>query len=362
MIPSFSIKEILKRSLIKIMNINVALLGCGTVGIKYLELIQNKKKDLKNKYGLNLSIVGVADSTGIAIDEAGLDIEQIIKVKTKQNKIGLYPKKGTLKASGIDILNKVHVDVVIESGVSDMETGGLSLDYARKALGLGIHVVFLSKGALVHSYQELQQLASEKNAQIKLSGATAAALPTIDVALQSLAGTDIGLIQGILNGTSNFILTQMTQHSVTYEDALKEAQEKGIAEPNPSNDVEGYDTASKILILANAVMGASLTMDDVEIKGITEVTAEQIESARKNGQVIKLIGEAKKDGNQVKVSVKLEKLNADHPMTIVHNEVKGIHFTTDTMGDLTVIGGKSNPRAAAAAALKDTILLFKEAK
>lgn len=342
-----------------ILKLNVALLGCGTVGLKFLELIQEKKENLKHRYNLELTIVGVADSTGVAMDESGLDLNQVIQVKSNQRKIGVYPKKGRLNVSGIEILNNMNVDVVIEAGLSDVKTGGLSLDYAKKALEQGIHVVFVSKGALVHSYQSLQRLASENNAQIKLSGATAAALPTVDIALQSLAGTEVGLIQGILNGTTNFILTQMTQKGMSYEEALKEAQAKGIAEPNPASDVEGFDTASKILILANAVMDADLTLDQVEINGITNITAEQILAAQKNDKVFKLIGEAVKENNQVKVSVKAEELRTSHPMANVHNEVKGIHFTTDTMGDLTVIGGKSYPKAAAAAALKDTIMLMK---
>ncbi|MEI3605087.1 homoserine dehydrogenase [Pseudogracilibacillus sp. SE30717A] len=339
------------------MVINLALLGCGTVGLKFLELIQEKKSDLKNRYNIELSIVGVADSTGVAIDETGLDIDQIIEVKEKQRKIGLYPEKGELGVLGSGILDRVKVDVVIEAGVSDVETGGLSLEYAKKALGQGVHVVFVSKGALVHSYDELAQIAAKHNAELKVSGATAAALPTVDVALQSLAGTEIELIQGIFNGTTNYILTQMTQHEVSYQDALKKAQEKGIAEPDPTNDVEGYDTASKVLILANAVMNANLTFKDVEITGITEVTKKQIESARKNGQVIKLMGIVRKENGQIKAVVKPEKLIADHPMANVHNSEKGIHFVTDTMGDLTVIGGRSDPKAAAAAALKDTIML-----
>ncbi len=337
--------------------VNLALLGCGTVGLKFLELIQEKKTDLKRRYNLELSIVGVADSTGVAIDEAGLDIDQLIEVKEKQKKIGLYPEKGKLGVLGSEILDKVKVDIVIEAGISDVETGGLGLEYAKKAFGLGIHVVFVSKGALVHSYEELTLLASENNAEMKVSGATAAALPTVDVALQSLAGTEIELIQGIFNGTTNYILTQMTEHEVSYQDALKKAQEKGIAEPDPTNDVEGYDTASKVLILANAVMDVNLTFKDVEITGITKVTMEQIESARKNGQVIKLMGTVRKENGQIKAVVKPEKLIADHPMANVHNSEKGIHFVTDTMGDLTVSGGRSDPKAAAAAALKDTIML-----
>src|SRR5699024_5247774 len=106
------------------MNFKVALLGCGTVGIKLLELIKEKKTVLKNQYNLAISVVGVADSTGIAIDEDGLDIDQIIEIKTKQGKVGLYPKQGKLGVSGTEILSNVDVDVVIESGVSDVQTGG----------------------------------------------------------------------------------------------------------------------------------------------------------------------------------------------------------------------------------------------
>lgn len=337
----------------------LTLIGCGTVGIKFLELIRDKEQDLKDRYNLEISIVGAVDSSGAAINENGLDIDTLIDTKVNHGKISLYPNDGHENKTGLDVINEVESDVVLEAGVSDVKTGGIALENAKAAIKKKNDVVFLNKGPLVAALNELNELSAENGVSLKLSGATAAALPTIDVAVDSLAGTTIHSVEGIFNGTTNFILGKMTNENESYDAALKEAQSIGIAETDPRNDVEGYDTATKILILANTVMGGNLTLNDVEINGITNITIDDIKKAQANSKVIKLLGKAVNDNGDIKVNIDVYELDENHPLANVENEVKGIHFVTDTMGELTVIGGKSDPRAAAAAALKDVILLRK---
>ena len=195
---------------------------------------------------------------------------------------------------------------------------------------------------------------------MRFSGATAAALPALDVGLFSLAGTEILSIEGILNGTSNFILTRMGE-GVTYEKALEEARAKGIAEHNPALDVEGWDTASKLLLIGNSALGLSLSLVDIKVQGITAIPPALIESSRKEGRTIKLIGKISRRGTDWDAEVTPIAIAPGHPLSGVDGTNKGITFQTDTMGAVTVTGGKSDPRGAAAALLKDIIQTYDRA-
>jgi homoserine dehydrogenase len=164
--------------------------------------------------------------------------------------------------------------------------------------------------------------------------------------------------EGILNGTTNYILTRMYEDGCPYAEALAEAQKMGVAEPDPSLDVEGRDTANKILLIANEVLQAGLSLGDIPVEGITRVKPEDIQKARKEGKVIKLIGKAEKKDGKVAASVAPMALPADHPLASVRGTEKAVSYLTDTMDRVTVSGGKSNPMGAAAAILKDIIRIY----
>ena len=180
------------------------------------------------------------------------------------------------------------------------------------------------------------------------------------MALTSLAGTDILSAEGILNGTTNYILPRMHEDRVSYEEALKEAQKMGVAEPDPSLDVEGKDTANKILLIANEVFRVSLTLNDISVEGITGITPSRIEEAKARERVIKLIGKVEKKDGRVVASVAPLELPKEHPLAAVRGTEKAISYFTDTMDRVTVSGGKSNPLGAGAALLKDIINIYRQ--
>jgi homoserine dehydrogenase len=191
-----------------------------------------------------------------------------------------------------------------------------------------------------------------------ISAATAAALPTLDVGLSCLAGTEVLAAEGILNGTTNYILTRMHEDGSLYAEALAEAQTMGVAEPDPSLDVEGRDTANKILLIANEVFEAGLSLQEVAVEGITKVSPQDIQRAKDGGKVIKLIGKVEKKDGSILASVAPTALPANHPLASVRGTEKAISYLTDTMDRVTVSGGKSNPLGAAAALLKDIIRIY----
>jgi homoserine dehydrogenase len=259
----------------------------------------------------------------------------------------------------VSVLESIKPGVLVECTPSDIKSGGPGLSYIRQALDMGWNVVTASKGPLVIDFRGLHEKAEKKHVALKFSGATAAALPALDVALYSLAGAEISRIEGILNGTTNYILTRMKE-GVDYKDALKEAQSKGIAETDPSLDVSGLDTASKILIISNALMKTDFTLNDMTVEGIDAIPPHLLTQARKKDRALKLLGILLKRAEELRLEVRLTVIDSSHPLFGVDGTNKGIVFTTDTMDCVTVTGGKSDPRGAGAALLKDIINIYRK--
>ena len=200
-------------------------------------------------------------------------------------------------------------------------------------------------------------MAAENKVAFKISGATGAALPTLDIGFFSTAGAEITSIEGILNGTTNYILTRMKEGS-NFQSALKEAQEKGIAEPDPSLDIVGWDTAYKMLLISNSLLNIDISLDEVKVTGIRAIPQKLVNKGREKGKSLKLLGILSgKEGNY-QVQVKPEVIDENHPLYNVNGTEKGIVYHTDTMSSITVSGGKSDPLGAAASLLKDIIHIY----
>jgi homoserine dehydrogenase len=257
------------------------------------------------------------------------------------------------------VLDSIKPGVLVECTPSNIKSGGPGLSHIRHALDRGWNVVTASKGPLVIDFRGLHEKAEKKHVALKFSGATAAALPALDIALYSLAGAEISRIEGILNGTTNYILTRMKE-GVDYKEALKEAQSKGIAETDPSLDVSGLDTASKILIISNALLKTDFTLDDMTVEGIDAIPPYLLTQGRKKDRALKLLGILFKLGEELRLEVRLTVIDSSHPLFGVDGTNKGIVFTTDTMDSVTLTGGKSDPKGAGASLLKDIINIYRK--
>ncbi|MCK7482542.1 MAG: homoserine dehydrogenase [Candidatus Moduliflexus flocculans] len=249
---------------------------------------------------------------------------------------------------------------LVECTLSDLETGEPGLSYIKAAFRGGWHAVAASKGALVVGLPELKALAAENGVFLKFSGATAAALPTLDVGLFSLAGARIEGIQGVLNGTSNYILTRMGE-GLAYGDALKDAQDRGIAEPDPTSDVGGWDTASKILLITNACLDAGYVLKDVHVRGIVDLTGEFVRSARAEGRAVKLLATAGpgRKGERWSLDVRPFDPRADPPALPCRRDREGHHVLHGLHGRRHRDRRPFQPRGAAAALLKDIINIYR---
>jgi homoserine dehydrogenase len=331
--------------------VNIILVGFGNVGQAFLRVAHEKKELCRTRYGLDIKFYSIFELGGAIHSSRPLDTSEILEKYSSLSMLRRNPLwNPDLKLSSV--LESLKPGVLVKSG-------GPALSHIRHALDRGWNVVTANKGPLVIDFRGLHEKAEKKQVALKFSGATAAALPTIDVALYSLAGAEIIRIEGILNGTTNYILTRMKQ-GIDYKEALKEAQSKGIAETDPSLDVSGLDTASKILIISNALLNTDFTLDDMTVEGIDAIPPYLLTQGRKKDKALKLLGTLYKRAEELRLEVRLTVIDSSHPLFGVDGTNKGIVFTTDTMDSITVTGGKSDPKGAGASLLKDIINIYRK--
>jgi homoserine dehydrogenase len=337
-------------------SVNIIVAGFGRVGRAFWKVVEDKRAVCRERYGLDLILRAVFKSDGGIFGDTPLFIEPFLTGAPLEAQKSPDWKPG-LRVQ--DIIGDLDPGVLVECTPSDLRTGEPGLSYLTAALDQGWHAVAASKGALALRFKELIGLARRNGVQLKFSGAAAAALPTLDVGIQSLAGADILGIEGILNGTTNFILTRMGEGK-DYEQALNEAQDKGIAEPDPTLDIDGWDTACKLLLISNAVMKTNFGLGEVQVEGIRGISHELVIKASQLGKAIKLMGKCSKDerDHPWKLEVGLILLDPSHPLYGVNGTTKAITFYTDTLGSVTVIGGKSDPVGTGASLLKDIIGIY----
>jgi homoserine dehydrogenase len=219
-------------------------------------------------------------------------------------------------------------------------------------------VVTSNKGPLLFGLRGLRKQAAEKGVGFKYSASVGGALPIIPTGYYSLAGCRVNSIEGILNGTCNFILTQMAKTGATVERALAQAQQMGIAETDPKLDVQGHDTAFKLLVAVNSIMDVDKKISDVKVSGIEHVTQEEIRQVIGRGRLLKLVGRATKENGGVEMTVGLEEVDSEHPFYSVNGIWKAVLFKTELLGEIVLLGGKSNPQLAAGAMIRDVLNLL----
>jgi len=337
------------------MHFKLAFIGFGTVGQGFTEILLEKKDMLEKKYNFSWSIVAISDiMKGSIYDENGLDMNKILDLVKSGKKLDEYPT-GTKGLDSISTINDTNADTIIEVTFTDVKTGEPALTHIKTALSAGKNVVSTNKGPVVKQAVELLDLAESNKAQYSFEGVVLAGTPALNLANYTLAGNNISGFKGILNGTTNYILTRM-EEGMPYEDALKKAQELGYAEADPTGDVEGLDALGKVVILTNVVMGKKITWIDVERKGITKITTEDIEKAKSEGKRWKLIGSAEIQSNgSVKAKVSPEKLPLDDPLAGVGEATNALTFFTDELGPVTIVGPGAGRRETGFSLLIDLL-------
>jgi len=337
------------------MEFNIAFIGFGVVGQGLAKILIEQEQMLKEKYDFHFKVVAISDKIkGSWYKRMGLDLKRLLE---------LVEENGNLKGYGDGIegwdslktIKETNANLILELAWTDLKTGEPAITHVKTALENKKHVVMTNKGPIALAVRELLDLAKANGVEMRYEGTVLSGTPALNLGLYNLAGSGITQAKGIVNGTTNYILSEM-EKGLSYEDALKQAQELGYAEADPTADVEGYDALGKIVILANTVMGANLSKDEPPCEGITKITAEDISKAKAEGFRWKLIAgaEIKEDGS-VEAYVRPEKIPLDHPLANIMGPTNALTYTTKYLGDITVVGPGAGKLPTGFAVLTDIL-------
>jgi len=328
------------------------LIGFGTVGQGLSELLLKKKHDLTSRYDLDVKVVGISDMLkGSVLNEDGIDLARALKA-AKSGDLKKLPNQ--FEGDALAMIVAAEADMMVEATYTDIKTGEPATSHIKAALNKGMHVTTTNKGPVALYLRELSDLAKKKEVHFYYEGTVISGTPLLNLIRDTLAGSHISEIKGILNGTTNYILSEMEQGQ-PYGAVLKRAQELGYAEAAPDADVLGWDALAKITILANAVFGVDVKPDAFSCRGITEITAEAIADAKARGKRFKLIGHLKRTTDGVTGSVAPQEVDLTHPLAGVMGATNAVTISTDTLGDVTIVGPGAGRIATGYSALIDII-------
>jgi homoserine dehydrogenase len=327
----------------------IILVGYGVVGKGVTTILARRYAEKVTSYGFNPKIVAIADIDGAVINPRGLSPEKLEALK-QTRPISSDPDFGHPGVAALDVIESVEAEVVVELTPVNIKNGEPSISHITTAFKTGKHVVTTNKGPLAIAMPALTELAEYNNVFLRFSGTVGGGTPMLEFAKRCLAGDKILGIRGILNGTTNYILTEMSQNHVSFQDALANAQKLGYAEREPSMDIDGFDTACKVVILANWIMNKKITLKDVDRTGIRDVSLQMLEEATKRNSTIKLIGSI--EGG--KATVKPTEISVTHPLC-VSGVLNAVTFSTEYAAEQTLIGRGAGGIETASAVLRDLL-------
>jgi homoserine dehydrogenase len=324
------------------------LLGFGVVGQSFVKLLLSHSTDLYNDYGIKPKVVACADNEGIITCDQGLDLDRLLNVKKKKKSVIHYGAKGN-RSEILDVIENIDAEVVIELTPTNIVDGEPGKNHIISAMKSGRNVITVNKGPLALEFPSLMELAEYNRIAFKFSGTVGGGTPILEFAKRCLKGDRIISFEGILNGTTNYILSKMYE-GLNFSEALQDASEKGYAEKDPTLDIDGYDAVAKLVIASNFLMNMKSTMKDVRRLGIRDVKPSQVLNERKKGNAIKLIASC--DGKNL--VVKPKPVSMKDPIC-VDGILNAITFTCQHSGQQTIIGKGAGGMETASAILRDLI-------
>ncbi|MFQ3633957.1 homoserine dehydrogenase [Roseiflexus sp.] len=331
----------------------LALVGFGSVGRGLAEILSLHRQRFIDRNDADIRIVAVCTRRWCVYEPNGIDAATLLRA-VASDAVGALP--GACAWSADQMIASADADVLVEASPTDMATGEPATTYIRAAIARGMHVITANKGPIALHFAELRRLAAERGVMLGFEATVMSGTPALRLGWSDLAGCDIQEVRGIVNGTTNFILTRM-ERGMDYASALAEAQRLGYAETDPTGDVEGYDAAGKAAILANVLMNAHLTPADVEREGITGITRDMVAAASAAGERWKLIARVWRDGPTVRAAVRPMRLMLRHPLAGVDGATNALTIITDLLGDVTIIGPGAGGVATGFAILSDLLTL-----
>jgi homoserine dehydrogenase len=338
------------------MELRLAILGFGNVGQAFARLLARKAPTLEADFDLICRVTGLMTARhGGAVDPAGIDMQEAL---------GLYASGASLDAlsalsppeDGVLFVHTCPADVLIELTPLNLDDGEPAVTHVRTALEKGMHVVSANKGPLAFAYRDLCRSAASRGLAFLYESTVMDGAPVLGVARAGLPAARILGFRGVLNSTTNYILTRM-EAGASFEEAVQEAQEMGIAEADPSADVDGWDAAVKTVVLANALLGADIRPADVDRTGIRGVTPSQLQAARAGGRRVKLVCQADRKGDELVACVAPEEVALDDPLASLRGTSSMVTLYTDALKRLSLIEFEPEPAQTAYGLLADLVNL-----
>ena len=331
----------------------LALLGFGNVGRALARLLQRKEAYLKNRAGITFHVTGIATGHhGAAVNPAGLDLDKAIQLSEAGQSLSLLTSSPVLDS--MDFIRKCRANVFFENSPVNHQTGQPAIDHLRLALELGMHAITANKGPVVYAYPQLADLAKSKGLKFYFESTVMDGAPIFSLFRSALPAAHLLGFRGILNSTTNLILTRM-ENGESFDDAVKYTQAAGLAETDPSGDVDGWDAAIKVAALVTVLMNIPFTPGQVDRTGIRGISAKMVENAKADGQRWKLVCSAERDGQNVRGRVAPELVTSASPLYSVGGASSIVEFKTDTLSSLSIVEGNPGPETTAYGLLADFI-------
>jgi homoserine dehydrogenase len=313
----------------------LALIGFGNVGRAFARLLLRKRAVIEGEYDITFSVTGLATGRhGFAVDDSGIALDRALGLV--ENGGSLSQLSARSASDSLSVIRECRADVMFETSPVEHATGEPGLTHVRAALQAGMHAITANKGILVHGYRELNALAQQRQRRFLFESTVLGGSPVFAVFRECLPAAELLSFRGVLNSTTNIMLTRM-ERGETFAEALKYCQAIGVAESDPSADVDGWDAAIKVAALVTVLMDAPFTPQQVQRSGIRQLTPPMIAAARQQGKRYRLVCSAEKMGGQVRARVAPELVEVSDPLYGMEDSTTGAAFRTDVLGDYFII-------------------------
>jgi len=340
-------------------NVRIVLVGLGNLGRRFCETAAAKADLLAERYGLRLTLVGAADSRGAAHNPAGLDMAKVSAIKEAGGTVSSYPDAGRADMDAIALVKAAEADILLEASPVNLDAGAEpGLTCIRTAMHKGWHVVTPNKGPLVTAFAELHALAREKSVAFRYDGTVAGGLPALNVGCRDLRGADVLVLEAVPNLVTGYVMDLLAS-GLTWDEAIAKALASGALESPPEWDLDGWDAAAKLVILANAILGCDAKLDDVARAGVSSVSVADLIAARQRGEKYRLLAKAAlQDDGTYALSALPTRIGPQHPLGFLGSRQMGIVYTTDIYGTITFAIEELEPVPSAMTMLRDLLDIY----
>jgi homoserine dehydrogenase len=340
-------------------HLRLAMVGFGNVGRALLRLLISKREVLESQYGITFTVTGIATGRhGMAINPEGLDLERALQLGDLGQSLEPLSTQAAL-GSVIDFLRTCPADAMFENSPVNHHTGQPAVDHLRTALDQGMHAITANKGPVVHAYRELTEFARQKGRRFMFESTVMDGAPIFSIFRGPLPAAELKGFHGILNSCTNLLLERM-EEGQSFDEAVKYAQSIGIAETDPSADIDGWDAAIKVAALVTVLMGIPLKPQQVDRQGIREITPAMLDEARAAGERWKLVCRVRREGERVVAWVAPQRVSPLSPLYSIMGTSSYVQFEMDVLPGLGIVESNPGPETTAYGLLADLINAVRE--